>query len=265
MTKVTDNLTPEQLKAVERSYAHFHRLLALLLLDLAAEADTVWLEEVHGHDIRPEGEDNDYHAALYLLSDLSPYQDRLDELQAVQAHTLELLARETPPQGLLLPTVIEGVGHVRLPRHSNYTSACRELGDTLAYLRGQQEQLREIHQRFERHATLTDPKRDAVQREMIEFELAIAALEDCEEEELRVRRRRERVKPYIYLLDGSNLSPYLRKVGLICVGPKVTHAWSDRVRRTRSDKRVLEPLVKLGNLEIYREREWQAAAPEKES
>ena len=44
----------------DRIYAHFHRVLGPLLVELGQLPGTVWLEEVQGHVLTGEGEENRY-------------------------------------------------------------------------------------------------------------------------------------------------------------------------------------------------------------
>jgi hypothetical protein len=85
-------MNEDSLKAIERSYAHFHRLLAEFLLELSGLPGVVWLEE-RGHVIRGEGETNDYRKAIYPLQDARELQERLAELADVQRQGLELQGR----------------------------------------------------------------------------------------------------------------------------------------------------------------------------
>jgi hypothetical protein len=61
------------------------------------------------------------------------------------------------------------------------------------------------------------------------------------------------------LLNGDALQTHIRDHGLILVGPSVSVVWNHAKRRPRSDKRKLKPLLHLGMLEVYSERDWQRA------
>jgi hypothetical protein len=115
------SISEDTVKAIERNYAHFHRLLSELLLELSELPNVEWLEE-KGHIIRGVGETNTYHKAIYPLQDASPYYERLDELKEVQREGLELLGRDSPTKGLLMPVLIEDVHYVRLRQHVTHSS-----------------------------------------------------------------------------------------------------------------------------------------------
>ena len=115
------NLGEAQLGELERIYAHFHRVLGPLLVELSELPGTVWLEEVQRHVLTGEGEENRYARAIYLVSNLEPYRERFSELGRVQATGLELLGGESP-KGLLPPRTVEGVRHVRISQHPNFVT-----------------------------------------------------------------------------------------------------------------------------------------------
>ncbi len=61
----------------EQHLAHFHRVLAELLVELAnLPGGPIWLGEDTHHDIRGRYEHNTYARALYRVFSLEPYQER---------------------------------------------------------------------------------------------------------------------------------------------------------------------------------------------
>jgi hypothetical protein len=247
-------------KAIERNYAHFHRVLASLLLELAELPGVVWLSDER-HLIRGEGESNAYGKAIYPLEDLSPYQSRLLGLGEVQKQAAELSGNAPPGKGLLAPVVIEDVHHVRLRRHASHSSRVVLRQHAIARFETQLERTRIIlKEDFKPHATMFDPKREGIEAEIVALEEGLARLRATDEETLRERYKISRVIPYVYLRSGEITRPYVRNVGLIVVGPSVRLVWADNVRRERSDKIRLEPLLVLGPTEVYSERAWQEAS-----
>jgi hypothetical protein len=246
----------EKTKAIERNYAHFHRLLSELLLELAELPGVVWLEEA-GHVIRGEGESNDYRKAIYPLQDATPYYGRLAELRKVQKEGLELLDREEPPVGLLMPVLLEGVQYVRLRRHVTHSSRASKREHALARFEEHLVAMRANLKKFEYYASSYDPRREKLEAEVRALEEGLERLRAMKEETLRERYRHERVLPYVYLDSGEIIRPYVRDVGLMVAGPRVRIVWVDEVRRTRSDKVRLEPLLVVGQIEVYSETEWQ--------
>jgi hypothetical protein len=250
--------TQEKVKAIERNYAHFHRLLSELLLELSELPGVVWLEEA-GHIIRGEGETNDYRKAIYPVQDATPYYGRLDELREVQKEGLKLLGREEPPIGLLMPVLLEGVQYVRLRKHVTHSSRASKREHALARFEEQLGEMRTNLRKFEYYATSHDPRREKLEAEVKALEEGLERLKAMKEETLRERYRHERVLPYVYLNSGEIVRPYVRNVGLIVAGPRVRIVWADELRRQRSDKVRLEPILVVGQIEVYSEREWQAA------
>jgi hypothetical protein len=248
----------EKIKAIERNYAHFHRLLSQLLLELSKLPGVVWLEE-SGHIIRGEGESNDYRKAIYPVQDATPYYGRLDELREVQEEGLRLLDREEPPIGLLMPVLLEGVQYVRLRKHVTHSSRASKREHAIARFEEQLEQMRTNLKKFEYYATSYDPRREKLEAEVKALEEGLERLKAIKEETLRERYRHERVLPYVYLNSGEIVRPYVRDVGLIVAGPKVRIVWADELRRARSDKVRLEPILTVGQTEVYSETEWQQA------
>ena len=72
--------TMQQGSRTDRTYAHFHRVLGELLMELAALPGTLWLSDKEQHVLRGEGERNTYARALYRVASLEPYRERLAEL-----------------------------------------------------------------------------------------------------------------------------------------------------------------------------------------
>jgi hypothetical protein len=247
-------------KTIERSYAHFHRLLGSLLTDLSQEAGVVWIDE-EGHTITPEGENNRYRKALYPLPYPEHYLQRIEELETLQAEILELQAREEPTRALLTPLVLHGVNHARLRRHTSYFSREVSRDNLLERYRQHLETSKQALRSFEHYASTDDPKREALEEEITALAEGLNRIEATDEASLRERIRRQTVIPYVYLQDGRVLRPYPRNAGLILIGPNVTISWNDSYRRERSDKVKLEPLLAVGKVEVYSEQAWREANP----
>jgi hypothetical protein len=253
------SINEDTVKAIERNYAHFHRLLSELLLELSEFPNVEWLEE-KGHIIRGEGETNDYRKAIYPLQDATPYYGRLDELQEVQKEGLRLLDRQDPPVGLLMPVLVEGVQYVRLRKHVTHSSRATKREHASARFEEQLGEMRTNLKKFEYYATSYDPRREKLEAEVEALEEGLERLKAMKEETLRERYRHERVLPYVYLNSGEITRPYVRDVGLIVAGPRVRIVWADELRRARSDKVRLEPILTVGQIEVYSETAWQQAS-----
>jgi hypothetical protein len=252
-------LSEKRLAELERVYAHFHRVLGPLLVKLAELPGTVWLEEAKEHVLAGEDQENVYARAIYPVTDLEPYRERLGELTKVQAAGLELLGHAESPKGLLPPRVVEGVRHVRISQHPNFVTkvlsqagALERLGATLATTRNSLRQ-------FEAYARTHDPRREQVEAEVRALEEAIAFVRARPEETYRFRVQVLRVRPYLYPLAGDPYQIDTRKHGLILAGPNIRVHWADPTRKTRSDKKQRQPFLDLGDLQVFVEREWQAA------
>ncbi len=250
-------LEETELKELERHYAHFHRVLGPLLVELGELPGTVWLDGDARHELAGEGEENKYARAIYIVNELEPYRERLSELEAVRQGGAALLEGESPA-GLLPPKVIDGVKHVRISQHPNYVTqnlshagATKRLAAALEATKGNLRQ-------FEAYASLYDPRREAVEREVEALEDALQFARARPDERFRFRTPVRRVRPYVYPLRGDPYQADTRKHGLLLAGPGVTVRWDDPTRKTRSDKKVRTPFLKLEALQVYLESEWQA-------
>lgn len=206
-----------------------------------------------------EGEENTYARAIYPIADLSPYRERLRELEAVQAAGLALLGEGSSSKGLLPPRVVEGVRYVRISQHPNFVTqvlsqagAVERLEVTLATTRNNLRQ-------HELYATTYDPKREQIEAEIKALEEALAFVRASPKETFRFRMQVIRIRPYLYPLIGDPYQIDTRKHGLILAGPNITVRWADPTRKTRSDKKHRQPFLQLDTLQVYLEREWQAA------
>ena len=250
-------LNEKQLHELERIYAHFHRVLGPLLVELAELPGTVWLEAGKEHVLTGEDQDNVYARAIYPVTNLEPYRERLTELTKVQAAGLELLGNGESPKGLLPPKVVEGVRHVRISQHPNFVTkvlsqpgALERLAATLATTRGSLRQ-------FEAYASAFDPRREQVEAEVGALEEAIAFVRARPDETYRFRMQVLRVRPYLYPLVGDPYQVDTRKHGLILADPNIRVRWADPTRKTRSDKKQRQPFLDLSDLQVFVEREWQ--------
>lgn len=252
-------LSEKQLGELERIYAHFHRVLGPLLVELAEMPGTVWLGEAREHVLTGEDEDNVYARAIYPLTDLEPYRERLAELERVQATGIQLLGHGESPKGLLPPKVVEGVRHVRISQHPNFVTKVLSQTGALDRLAATLVTTRSSLRQFEAYASAFDPRREQVEAEIRALEEAIAFVRGRPEETYRFRVQALRVRPYLYPLAGDPYQIDTRKHGLILAGPNIHVRWADPTRKTRSDKKQRQPFLDLGGLQVFVEREWQAA------
>ena len=267
MTDPTDETLSEP-RPLLRLYAHYHRLLIDLLEALVDEARVVWLTGEEGHVRRPDGEPNTYHKALYVLEDLSPYQEHLGELAAVQKEGHKTMGGKRP--GLLLPGTQTEVRHVVVSRSESWASHALAkdtvVGKLEAFLAKTKGNLRA----FELYASSHDPKREKVEEEIKELEAGLERLKAWDEDVLRERARSDKHTARVLLPDpvtGEEMTQllYVRDVGLIVAGPGLTtrlNAVETPTRRKRRKDRMkgkLEPLVRFGMFEVFSEQAWQAA------
>ncbi len=118
MSKPVDETLTER-RSLPRLYAHYHRLLIDLLENLVEDARVVWLTEEQGHIRRPDGEPNTYRKALYVLENPTPYQERIEALEAVQEKGHKTMGVKRPE---LLPGTQTSVQHVVVSRSEAWSS-----------------------------------------------------------------------------------------------------------------------------------------------
>jgi hypothetical protein len=253
-------LSEKQLGELERHYAHFHRVLGPLLVELAELPGTVWLDEAREHVLTGDDQENVYARAIYPVVDLEPYRERLAELAEVQAAGIELLGGGESPKGLLPPKVVEGIRHVRISQHPNFVTKVLSQAGALDRLASTLATTRSSLRQFEAYASTYDPRREQVEAEIRALEEAIAFVRARPEETYRFRVQVLRVRPYLYPLVGDPYQIDTRKHGLILAGPNIRVRWADPTRKTRSDKKQRRPFLDLGGLQVFVEREWQAAS-----
>ena len=253
-------LSEVQLGELERHYAHFHRVLGPLLVELAQQPGVIWLEETKAHVLTGEGEENTYARAIYPVTDLSPYHERLRELEAVQATGLALLGEGTSPKGLLPPRVVEGVRYVRISQHPNFVTQVLSQPGAIERLEMTLTTTRNNLRQFETYATTYDPRRKQIETEIKALKEAIAFVRASPKETFRFRTQVTRIRPYLYPLVDDPYQIDTRKHGLILAGPNITVRWADPTRKTRSDKKQRQPFLNLDTLQVYLERDWQAAS-----
>jgi len=246
-------------------------VLIELLEELVANSRVVWLTGEEGHVRRPEGEPNTYRKALYVLEDVSPYRERLSELEAVQQEGQAYTGVQRP--GLLLPLVVEGVQHVVLRKSVSWASHAFKKEVVVAKLEAYIERTKENLRVFELYATTHDPRREKVEREIKDLEAGLERLKVWDEPVLRERARTERHSARLIVPDpvtGRDRTElvYVRDVGLIVAGPglsrnpRAVEVTPRRKKREGQMREKLEPIVVFGNFEVFSEKEWQAAKEE---
>ena len=253
---VMRQLDEAQLGELGRLYAHFHRVLGPLLVELGELPGTVWLEQAR-HVLAGEGEGNIYARAIYLVDDLSPYRERLRELEGVQKAGLELLGAGESPKGLLPPRVVEGVKHVRISQHPNFVTKVLSQTGALERLEATLSTTRSSLRQFEVYASTHDPRREQIEREVRALEAALEVVRASPDETFRFRLQVVRVRPYLYPLQGDPYQIDTRKHGLILAGPHLRVRWADPTRKTRSDKKQRQPFLALDTLQVFLESHWQ--------
>ena len=251
-------LIMEQANRVDRTYAHFHRVLGELLTELSALPGVLWLSDKQQHVLRGEGERNTYARAVYRVSSLEPYRERLAELTGVQQQGVAELGLGRVPRELLLPQVVENVTHVRLSEIPVYRTTPVAKEKVLAKIDTALTTTKKNLAEFQRYGTRDDGvKRLGAEVEAIETvrKTVVQAQEDL----YRLRVKQVRYRPYVYLLGEKPQQVDSRTHGLILVGPDIGVSYPNTVRQTRSDQRTLKPLFEFGKTRIYYERVWQEA------
>lgn len=251
-------LPEERAASIERGYAHFHRVLADLLEELAEHGDPFWLEAT-GHDLRGDYQTSTYNPAVYRVPDMGPYRVRLAELDSVQAEVLALSGRKRPGPNLLPPLQAEDVQHVRLGRHEGQTGRSITREQALVRLEQLEATQAKNLREFEQHATRHDARRKAVEKELRQLQRAIERLKASDITHLRETYRQTVIRPYVYFLDGTTEQMHMRNTGLIAAGPRVSIEEGSAVRKVRSDKISLKPLISAGSFAFHDLSRWEAA------
>ncbi len=245
---------------VDRTYAHFHRVLGGLLEELAALPGVLWLTDKEEHVLRGEGEHNTYARAVYRVNDLTPYQGQLAELTQVQQQGMtELGIRETP-KDLLLPQVIQNVTHVRLSETVLYRTTPTQKKQVLAKIDTALRTTRKNLAEFQRYGGPDDEGVRRLEAEVEAIEAVRETVLQAQEDTYRVRVKQTRYRPYVYLAGEKPVQVDSRTHGLILIGHNISVSYPNIVRRARSDQRKLEPLFEYGKTRIYFESKWQEAA-----
>jgi len=247
----------KQANRVDRTYAHFHRVLGGLLTELSALPGVLWLSDKE-HVLRGEGEHNSYARAVYRVSSLGPYHERLAELTGVQQQGVAEFGLGRVPRELLLPQVVENVTHVRLSEIPVYRTTPVGKEKVLAKIDTALATTKKNLAEFQRYGS----QDDGVKRLGAEVEAIEAVREtvvQAQEETYRVRVKQVRYRPYVYLLGEKPVQVDSRTHGLILVGQDIGVSYPSAVRQTRSDQRTLEPLFAFGKTRIYFEQDWQEA------
>lgn len=247
---------------LRRQYAHFHRVLLELLLDLEQQAWVWWLTDKQGHLPKPEGEANTYRKALYVLEDLEPYRVRLADLETVRQTVLGLAIAK--PVGVLAPVAVENLNEVVLSKTVSWSSHAYDKSKVITKLYGALELAKRNLKVFDTFASADDPRREAIVREIYELEQGIETVRTYLEATLRERAKSEKHTARLYP-EGARAEAtmlYIRDVGLIVAGAGLIGG--ERVRYSKSEHRRsdkmqgrLEPLLTYGNYAFYSEKSWQ--------
>lgn len=177
----------------------------------------------------------------------------------MQVEALTELGLKQVPGALLLPSVINGVSHVRTHETVNYRTTPASKADVLAKIDTAITTTRQNLSVFEQQGGLDNPGTQKIVRELEGYKAARAAVAASTENDYRVRLKQHRIRPYVYLADQSAIQAESRKHGLILVGHNIQVSDAHSVRRQRSDKRQAQPIFSYGKTLIYLESEWQEA------
>lgn len=246
-----------------RSKAYFHRVLGELLQDLATWEQTHWLEEKEvdkQHTLRGEGEANSYGRALYLLTSLEPYQNKLDELQGIQDAALRNYNLKRIPHALLLPLIHQDIHHVRIQKSTYHSSRAYARSVILERIDSAVETVSANYNRHAQHSL--DDKTRSIGDEIAYHKNVREWIRNSSEDKYRLRIREQRYRLYLYRLGGSTCQSETRQHGVIVVGPNISVERVDSketIRRERSDKISMKPLWHYGVSSVYPESQWQAA------
>ena len=244
---------------IDQTYAHFHRVLGGLLTELGALSGVIWLTEQQGHIVRGEGERNDYAWAIYRVSELGSYQERLAELETVQQQAVGELGLKRVPKELVTPRVVEGVTHVRLGSNEGHKSSVKKQPEVLAILKTALNTTKKNLREFERYGGEHDEGVRRLGAEITKIEKVRGTVVDAPEVLYRVRVEQRHFYPYVYRAGETPGQIKGRQHGLILVGQNIGVSTSHKVRKSRSDKRTLTPLFAFGKTQVYVESDWQEA------
>lgn len=243
---------------IARRYAHFHRVLGDLLLDLGKSATTHWLTHDR-HRVTDEPTENRYAKAVYVLRDLSTVGPRLAELRDVQADAMRLIGNAEPTQSLLLPKVCERVTEARILENIGFASRARKRADVLARLARQRDVAESALETFSSYPSRLE-KQVELQAELAELERGLRALRASDALTLREHYRYPRWMCHVYYEDPDAFDQlYVGDVGVILQGRNADVRRHDPKRRKHRRTEGVEPLVAVGPYVFYDEGEWRAA------
>jgi hypothetical protein len=250
---------PENVETrVARRYAHFHRVLGDLLLDLGEHARTFWLTGDR-HRVTDEPVANRYAKAVYVLRDLAPFEAALAELTEVQAEAMQLIGNAEPTQSLLIPKVCRNVTEARILENTGFASRARERSHVLARLGRQRDAARAALETFASYPARLDKQRE-IQGELAELERGLAVLQASEARKLREHYRYPRWMCHVYYEDPDAFDQlYVGDVGVILQGRHADVRRHDPKRRKHRRTEGVEPLVAIGPYVFYDEGDWRAA------
>jgi hypothetical protein len=258
----------EEHTKILRAYARFHRVLGVLLSALVGEGQTVWLTERKEHLLFLDTDEapmrNVYGKALYLVPGLEPYQKAFAEVALAQRDALDLIKQSEVPPGLLMPVVRQDVVQVKLSRHVNFISQTRTPEGIVNDMQERLETKKLILKRdFEPYRNLAgDSRLAALEREIENLSTSLATVKASQAQRFRKRSKQERLMAMVYQHTPDGISTenvYVREVGLVLVGANVSVVFPAGLRKERSDKVKLEPLVRYDNVLVYDEALWDAA------
>ena len=243
---------------IARRYAHFHRVLGALLARLGEEVDTFWLGG-DGHRITDEPVDNAYAKAVYVVRELTPYQDDLAELAEVQAEAMALIGNAEPTHALLTPKICQAVREARILTNTGFASRARERSAVVARLSGQRDAALAARETFASFGG-REGKLQAIERELAVLERALRALRASDAATLREHYRYTRHMCHVHYEDPDAFDQlYVGDVGIILQG-RSPHVRRHRPKRRRHRRTPdVEPIATVGPYVFYEERAWREA------
>jgi hypothetical protein len=236
-----------------RQAAHHHRLLGELLTHLPTVAQAHWLGEARhptkDHQIRSAGP-NHYRRGIYLLDDLTPIRDLLQQLQDT---------RHDHPHDQ--PTVLDDITRARLSRntqtsshHLDHSRATRLVSTWLHKAQTAAETMA-LNARGEAH----DAKLERVNAELHALQAAHQHVLNHPHDSYRHHHDTARFHIRTYHHDGAANSNFVRKIGIILSGnghvPTLEFAHARKPRR----RPLPTPILHYQQHRLYSETAYRAA------
>lgn len=243
---------------IARHYAHFHRVLGELLLALSEREQTFWLT-ADRHRVTPKEADNRYAKAVYVVSDLTPYEDDFAELEEVRGKALARMGSPMASQALLVPKVCRNVDVARILENTGFSSRSRKRSDVLGRLAQWRETALAARSVFAGFASRAEKLRE-IQRELGEIDAGLRALEAVDAAVLREHYRYPRYMCHVYYGDSDAFDQlYVGDVGVVLQGRRAQVRRHAPKRRKHRRTKGVTPLATVGPYVFYDEEAWREA------